>query len=451
MSADLSRKVLGVVDGGCGRRVKDALVVLTIIVGALAIQSPSGAAQGDIATVAGTGSAGFSGDGGPATSAMLDNPMGVAIDGGGNLYVTDWENHRVRKVDAAGTITTFAGNGAGPGSELGDGGPATSASLAAPWGIAASQGSLYIADWMNARVRRVDAGGTISTFAGTGQWSEDPGDGGPAAAASLSGPTDVAVDGAGNVYISEGEGRRVRKVDPTGTITTVVSGLWWPSGVAVDATGVLYIADHGGKRVYRLDGSGTLAVVAGTGALGHTGDGGPATEAEMTPWDVAVDAGGNIYLSDTAGGGPEDMVSRVRMVSSSSGIITTVAGTGSCGDPGDGGPGTSAAVCGAAGLAPAGNGLAIAEASGHRVRRLAVEQPVPTTTTTAPPTSTSTSTSTTSTTSSSTSTTTTTVAPTTTSTAAPTTTSTVAPTTTTTAPCLLASVEVKSVLSMCVP
>ena len=435
-------------------------MTVTVIGGALAIVSPSGAAQGDIVTVTGTGSPGFSGDGGPAASAMLDNPMGVAIDGAGDLYVTDWENHRVRKVDAAGTITTFAGSGAGPGSELGDGGPATSASLAAPWGIAASQGSLYIADWMNARVRRVDAGGMISTFAGTGQWSEDPGDGGPAAAATLSGPTDVAIDGAGNVYISEGDGRRVRKVDPTGIITTVVSGLWWPSGVAVDATGVLYIADHGGGRVYRLDGSGTLAVVAGTGALGHTGDGGPATDAKMTPWDVAVDAGGNIYLSDTAGGGPEDMVSRVRMVSSSSGIITTVAGTGSCGEPGDGGPGTSAAVCGAAGLALAGNGLAMAEASGHRVRSLAVEQPVPTTTTTAPSTSTSTSTSTTSTTttlpatsttSSSTSTTTTTVAPTTTSTAAPTTTSTLAPTTTTTAPCLLASVTVTSVLSMCVP
>lgn len=430
------------VPGGNRRRVRDALVALTIVGGALAIVSPSGAAQGDIATVAGTGTEGFSGDGGPAIAAMLDNPMGVAVDGAGSLYVADWENHRIRKVDSAGTITTFAGSGAGPGGEVGDGGPATSATLAAPWGIATGSGSLYIADWMAARVRKVDAGGTITTFAGTGpRSSEDPGDGGPAAAAVLIGPTDVVADAGGNVYISEGEAGRVRKVDPAGTITTVVSGLRYPSGVGLDAGGVLYIADHAAGRVYRLEASGTLAVVAGSGVLAHSGDGGPATEAEMTPWDVTVDAGGNIYLSDTAGNGPEDMVSRVRMVSSS-GVITTVAGTGSCGDPGDGGPGPSAAVCGAAGLALGANGLAIAEASGHRVRNLAVAQPAPTTTTTAPPTSTSTSTTSTST----------TLPATTTSSSTSTTTSTVAPTTTTTtAPCLLASVSVKSVVSMCVP
>lgn len=426
-------------------------MALAIIGGALAIVSPSGADQGDIATVAGTGSAGFSGDGGPATSAMLDNPMGVAIDGDGNLYVADWINRRVRKVDAAGTITTFAGSGAAWG-DLGDGGPATAASLAGPWGIATGPGgSLYIADWMGGRVRKVDSGGTISTFAGTGPGSpqDEPGDGGPAVAAVLSNPTDVAVDATGNVYISEGEAGRVRKVDPAGIITTVASGLRFPSGVDVDATGVLYIADHAGGYVYRLDGSGTLGVVAGTGVLGHSGDGGQATEAEMTPWDVTIDAAGTIYLSDSAGSGPEDMVSRVRMVSSS-GFITTVAGTGSCGATGDGGPGTSAAVCGAAGLALGPTGLAIAESSGHRVRRLAVEQPAPTTTTTVPPTSTSTSTSTTST--STTSTTTTLPATsTTTSSSTSTTTSTPAPTTTTTAPCLLASVTVKSVVSMCVP
>ena len=433
---------------GCRRRVQDALVALTIIGGALAIVSPSGAAQGDIATVAGTGSQGFSGDGGPATSAMLDNPMGVAVDGAGSLYVADWANRRVRKVDGAGIITTFAGNGQGWGGELGDGGPATSATVAGPWGIATGpEGSLYIADWMGRRVRKVDAGGTITTFAGTGPGSpeDDPGDGGPATAAILSLPTDVAADAGGNVYISEGEAGRVRKVDPAGTITTVASGLRYPSGVGLDAAGVLYIADHAGGRVYRLEASGTLAVVAGSGVLGHSGDGGPATDADMTPWDVTVDAGGSIYLSDTAGNGPEDMVSRVRMVSSS-GIITTVAGTGSCGDPGDGGPGPSAAVCGAAGLALGANGLAIAEASGHRVRSLAVAQPAPTTTTTAPPTSTSTFTSTTTSTSTTSTTTTLPATSTTTST-------TVAPTTTTTttAPCLLGSVSVKSVVSMCVP
>ena len=426
-------------------------MALTIIGGALAIVSPSGAAQGDIVTVAGTGSAGFSGDSGPATSAMLDNPMGVAIDGGGNLYVADWINRRVRKVDAAGTMTTFAGTGVAWG-DPGDGGPATAASLAGPWSLAAGlEGSLYVADWAAGRVRKVDAGGTISTFAGTGPASpeDDPGDGGPAVAAVLSLPTDVAADSAGNVYISEGKAARVRKVDPAGIITTVASGLRYPSGLGLDSTGALYIADHGGGRVYRLEGDGTLAVVAGTGVLGHSGDGGPATEAEMTPWDVTVDVAGSLYLSDSAGSGAEDMVSRVRMVSSS-GAITTVAGTGSCGAAGDGGPGTSAAVCGAAGLALGPNGLAIAESSGHRVRSLAVEQPAPTTTTTAPPTSTSTSTSTTSTPTTSTTTTLPATSTTTTSSTS-TTTSTVAPTTTTTAPCLLASVTVTSVLSMCVP
>jgi trimeric autotransporter adhesin len=441
----------------CIRSIARACTGVALVAGVLATV-PAGAAQGDIITVAGTGAAGFGGDGSPATAASLDSPMGVAIDESQNLYVADWLNHRVRRVDASGTITTFAGSGAARG-DVGENGPATSAALAGPWGVATGPGgTVYIADWAGARVLRVDAAGTITTFAGTGDGTpqEDSGDGGPATAAFLMLPTDVIADAAGNVFISEGESGRVRRVDPAGTITTVASGLRFPSGLGLDPAGGLLISDHGGARVYRLTETGMLTVVAGTGVLGHDGDGGPATAAALTPWDVVADAAGTIYLSDSEGNGPEDMVSRVRMVSTT-GVITTVAGTGSCGPAKDGGPGTSAAVCAAAGLALGPAGLAISEGYGHRVRLLSVDQPAPTTTSSTSSSSTTTSSTTTPTTTPSTTTTsstsTTVPATTTTTTTAPATTTTVPATTTTTRPpdCILASITVTSVLSMCVP
>lgn len=169
--------------------------------------------------VAGNGAFGFSGDGGPATSASLFLPYGVAVDGAGNLYIADLLNQRIRKVDTTGTITTVAGSGTYGFS--GDGGPAISASLGSPDGVAVDEaGNLYIADLYNRRVRKVDSGGMISTVAGNGAYGFS-GDGGPATSASLSSPTGVAVDRVGNVYIADQGNQRIRKVDTAGRISTV--------------------------------------------------------------------------------------------------------------------------------------------------------------------------------------------------------------------------------------
>ena len=176
-------------------------------------------ASGIITTVAGTGDEGFSGDGGPATSARLNRPWAIALDGAGNLYITDLRNIRIRKVDTSGTITTVAGTGEEGFS--GDGGPATSAQLFGPRGVALDgAGNLYIADTGNIRIRKVDTAGTITTVAGTGVFGFS-GDGGPATSAQLNGDRGIALDGAGNLYIAEFVNRRIRKMDTSGTITTV--------------------------------------------------------------------------------------------------------------------------------------------------------------------------------------------------------------------------------------
>lgn len=277
-------------------------------------------AVGKITTVAGieprpsvTFSGGYSGDGGPATSAKLNQPSGVAADAAGNLYIADTKNQRIRKVSASGTITTVVGTGTG--GYLGDGGTATSAQLYYPTAVAVgAAGILYIADTSNNRIRKVNAAGTITTVAGTGM-NGFSGDGGAATSAQLSGPSSVIVDVAGNLYIASGS--RIRKVDISGTITTVAgngdtgyygdggpatsAALWAPRGLAVDVAGNIYIALKESFVVRKVDVNGTITTVAGNGrTFGFSGDGGPATSAQMIqPWGVAVDAAGYLYIADT--------------------------------------------------------------------------------------------------------------------------------------------------------
>jgi sugar lactone lactonase YvrE len=251
-------------------------------------------ARGTITTFACNGRQGSTGDGGAARSARC-RPVGVAVDGAGNVYFSDGDGNRVRKVTPAGRITAFAG-ATGPPGFSGDGGPATTAQLSSPRGVAVDGGgNVYIADVENHRVRRVSTDGLITTFAGSSAGGFS-GDGGPAASALLAGPFDVATDRAGNVYIADTGNRRVRKVSPDGTITTVAATAQ-PLALAVGTEGELYVASI--LRVRTITAAGAIAVVAGSGRPGFSGDGGPAARARMVGVvGLAVDLRGNLYISD---------------------------------------------------------------------------------------------------------------------------------------------------------
>ncbi|MCB0170160.1 MAG: choice-of-anchor D domain-containing protein, partial [Anaerolineae bacterium] len=354
--------------------------------------------DGIISTIAGNGGYGYSGDGGPATSASFYNPRGVAVDSAGNIYIADINNYRIRKVDTNGIITTIAGNGSYGFS--GDGGPATSARLGNIQGVAVdSTGNLYITDYYSysyssyssyysrrySRIRKVDTNGIITTIAG--QLSSGfSGDGGPATNARLYYPTGVAVDSAGNVYIADHYNHRIRKVNANGIISTIAgnrsygydpsddggpatnASLYYPYGVAVDSAGNVYIADHNNRRIRKVDTNGIISTIAGNGSYGYdpTDDGGLATDASLYyPYSVAVDSASNVYIADYYN-------RRIRKVGTN-GIITTIAGNGEYGyDPSDdGGPATEASFYYPYGVAVdnAGN-VYIADAFNRRIRKV---------------------------------------------------------------------------------
>ena len=339
--------------------------------------------SGNISTVAGNQTPGYSGDKGAATKAQLNRPVSVAVDSQGNLYIGEYTNNLIRKVDSKGTISTFAGTG-GFGF-AGDGSAASGANFGNPLGIAVdSGGNLYVVDLWNYRIRKISSSGTISTIAGSGTFSY-AGDGATATAAQLNLPGGVVVDPARNVYIADSGNHRVRKVAPNGVITTVAGNgqagsggdngqataaqLNHPLGLALDAAGNLYIADTLNSRVRKVAGDGTISTVAGNGNIGFSGDNGAATAAQLNlPSGVAVDKAGNLYIADSAN-------HRVRKVSG--GTITTLAGNdvpgfGSSGDdpnsPGVG-PASSESLFYPFGVAvDSGNNVYIADTQNNRVR-----------------------------------------------------------------------------------
>jgi uncharacterized protein (TIGR03437 family) len=341
---------------------------------------------GTLNRIAGNGRPGYSGDGGPALSAQLLSPTGIAVDVAGNVFAGDSE--RIRRIAPSGIVTTVAG--AGSGKFAGDGGPAVAAGFT-PSGVAVdSAGNIFIADIGAGRIRKVTPDGIITTIAGNGTCCS-PGDGGPATAAAIPFPTSIAVDGQGNVFVASiADVQRVRKISPDGTISTVAGGgndavangvpatsasLYYPLGLALDSAGNLYIADL--SRVRKVTPDGIITTVAGDGSSSSSsGDGGPATAAQFTYANgVAVDSDGNLFISDDqlrAWGGPMGSIRKVSV----DGIITTRAGNSTdpnsgCCFSGDGGPATQAQLNWPSDVAldAAGN-LFIADHGDARVRKI---------------------------------------------------------------------------------
>ncbi len=312
-----------------------------------------------------------------ATSIGLTFPRGIATDAYGNVYVADQYAHRVRRFDATGFATVVAGDGVQ--GDTGDGGPANAARLALPADVAVdSLGNVYIADAASHRVRRVDLTGQITTIAGTGAYGFS-GDGGPATVAQLDGPSAVAVDGLGNVFIADRQNARIRRVDALGTITTIagtgiadyngddgpaIEAAIRPVDLAIDAAGYLYFADDS-YRVRRIDPAGIVRTFAGTGIPGDGGDDGPATQAMLLrPSSVAIDALGRLLIGDRG---------RVRRVDGT-GTITRIAGT-TLGFSGDGGPAIDAQIgVGSEGIpavaAAASGQIYLVDYASQRIRRI---------------------------------------------------------------------------------
>jgi sugar lactone lactonase YvrE len=341
---------------------------------------------GNIFTVAGDIDWTYRGDGVPATQASIFLPMGVVVDAAGNLYIADSNNNRLRRVDAqTGIITTFAGTGTSGYS--GDGGLATAAMVSTPAGLAMDgAGNLYFADTGNQAIRRVDAfTGIITTVAGVGTVEGYEGDGGAATKANLSFPKTIVFDATGNLYISDTGNNVVRVVNTSGIITTfagtgtpgyngdgvqaTAAELNNPWGLAVGADGSLYIADMTNNSIRRVSPSGVIETVAGTQSIGYAGDTGPATSASLkAPAAVAIDPAGNLYIADSGN-------NRVRKVWASTGIIGTICGNNSESFFGDNGPATMADLYGPYALfLDSAADLFVADLFHNRVREISATQ-----------------------------------------------------------------------------
>lgn len=334
------------------RRLAGPLVALacaTLVVTGAVSSPASAAAFVQVNAFAGTGVSGSTGDGGPATAARFQDTTNVRFDRQGNLYVADCNANRVRKVGTNGIISTFAGTGAA--ASTGNNGPATSAALNCPSGIAFdSKGNAYIAEYAGHRVRKVTPGGTISAFAGTGIEGNTP-SGNLALNANMRWPWAVAVGPDDSVYISDNDSSNVKRVGASGTLDifagsgpggygssgdggpAVNAYLGWVNAITVDPQGNVFISDMA-NGIRKVNTSGTITKVAGNGSTTYSGDGGQALSAGMTASDVAFDGQGNMFIAD---------VNRVRKVAAS-GVITTIAGTGVAGTTGDGGDALSGQI-----------------------------------------------------------------------------------------------------------
>jgi sugar lactone lactonase YvrE len=334
-----------------------------------------------ISTFAGTGSQGCAGDSGPAAAALLNNPFDLAFDAVGNLIFSDTFNHRIRRIDArTGIINTIAGTGER--GFAGDGGPAVRALLNEPYGVVIDRtGKIFFADRLNRRVRQIDPSGTITTFAGDGS-GKYSGDGGAAASAGLAEPNGVALNAdETHLFIADVADHRVRVVDlAAGLISTfggtgeaqhsgdggpaTRAGIFGARAVAFSPDGSLYVMERQGSSIRRVR-NGIIETVAGTGARGYAGDGNDARLAVFNaPKEMAIDRNGNIFVVDTEN-------HAIRLIDAATWIVTTIAGTGSAGPGGDGGPASQAGLARPHGAVVGSDGAVyIGDSENHRIRRL---------------------------------------------------------------------------------
>ncbi len=339
---------------------------------------------GVITTIAGTGERGYSGDGGPAASALLSEPFMCAFDAAGNLYVAEAMNHCVRRVErATGVIVTIAGTG--DEGYSGDGGPATAATFNQPYSLQVdANGDVYVVDRLNYVIRRIDAAtGIVSTVAGSGEPAspehQDRGDGGPGTRAQFREPNDCFLDGRGGLLIADVQDQRIRRLDLASDIITTFAGngdkrrsgdgrpateasILGARAVCMDGAGNTYIAEREGNGVRKVDANGVMSTLAGTGEFGYGGDGGPAFIATWGgPKAIRCDHGGNLLVVDTEN-------HAIRRIDAITGHVLTIAG-GRLGRRGDGGPADEAGMDRPHGcdVDAAGN-IYIADSNNHRVR-----------------------------------------------------------------------------------
>ncbi|HTA83119.1 MAG TPA: NHL repeat-containing protein [Bacteroidia bacterium] len=334
--------------------------------------------KGMIVTIAGNGAQNYFGDGGPATAAELYYPSGIAVDAAGNIYNADKQVHRIHKTNANGIISIIAGSGTR--GYKGDGGPSEKALINSPSGIKVdAEGNLYIADVGNHCIRKINSAGIISTIAGKGV-AGFSGDGGPATAAAFNFPYDVAPDNKGNIYIADYSNHRIRKVDSKGIVTTIAGNgtigfsgdggsainaeFNFPIAIAIDGTGNIYVSDQSNNRIRKIDTKGIISTIAGKGTAGYSGDNGKATLAELNaPIGIVVDADGNIYFVDSGN-------NCVRMINAQ-GIISTLTGDGTEGHKGNGGDAKNAELNSPYGIAiDTGGNIYISDQSNNEIRKL---------------------------------------------------------------------------------
>ena len=360
------------------RRTGAALLVVTTVLSMMALTPPASAApvppRYPLSILAGTGTSGTP-TAGTATSSRLNEPMGVAVDSSGNVYIADRANHRVEKVTSGGTLSVFAGTSSGGAPTAG---AATSSRLNNPSGVAVdSSGNVYIADTYNHRVEKVTPEGVLSIIAGTGTSGAPTA--GTATSSRLNQPMGVAVDSSGNVYIADSANHRIEKVTPEGVLSIIAgsgssgaptagtatsSALNTPTGVAVDSSGNVYIADSGNNQVEKVTSGGTLSVFAGTGSAGAPTAGAATSSALWNPSGVAVDSSGNVYIADRDS-------PRVEKVTSG-GTLSVFAGTGVPGTP-TAGAATSSKLDTPAGVAVDSSGnVYIANRYAHIVAKVSV-------------------------------------------------------------------------------